>query len=67
MAVVLPGERHISIAEVKQSVVGDCHPMGVSAQVLQDLLGSTKWWLGVHHPLGVRRRSQIFFKGDAIA
>jgi hypothetical protein len=67
MAIVLPGKRHLPIAKVEQAVIGDCHPMRVSAKVLQDLLGAAKWWFGVNNPFGVLGRCQVFCKGDSIA
>jgi hypothetical protein len=32
-------------------MVGDGHPMGVAAQVLEDILGAAKGWFAVDHPV----------------
>ena len=67
VAVVLPGERDSSVAELAQAVVGDRYPMGVTTKIFQHLFGATERRLGVDHPRGTRRRRQMFGKGNAIA
>ena len=37
--VVLVAEGHLAILQGDEPVVGDCHPMRVAGQVLQDVLG----------------------------
>jgi hypothetical protein len=40
--IVLVAESDLSVFYIEQPVVGDGHPMGVAAQVIQNPLGTTK-------------------------
>src|ERR1700680_575065 len=51
--IVLPAEAHMTVLKRNQALVGDCYAMGITRQVLQDLLRSTKGWFGVNHPLAL--------------
>src|SRR4249920_4246995 len=50
MGVVLPAESHIAVDEVDQPVVGDCHPMRVAGQIVENVLWSPEGWLGIDDP-----------------
>ena len=50
MGVVLPAEGHIAVDEVDQPVVGDCHPMRVAGQIVENVLRSAEGWLGIDDP-----------------
>src|ERR1700680_2545530 len=52
--IVLPAEAHMTVLKRNQALVGDCYAMGITRQVLQDLLRSTKGWFGVNHRLARR-------------
>ena len=51
--IVLPAKAHVTILKRNQALVGDRHAMDITRQVLQDLVRSTKGWLGVNHPLAL--------------
>jgi hypothetical protein len=51
MGVVLPAEAHLVVIDREQSMVGDRDAMGVTCQVLQNVLGPAKRGLGLHDPL----------------
>jgi len=40
-------------------MIGNGHAMGVAAQVVEDLFGTSEGPLGVHHPLDAAKRRQI--------
>ncbi len=63
VAVILPAKADFAINEVDQSIVGDGNPMRVATEILEDVLGSAKWWLGEYHPLSLPHRSQILGEG----
>ncbi len=43
--------RDAAILHRHQAPVGNGNPVGVAGQILEDLLGSAKWTLGMDHPL----------------
>ena len=59
VTVVLPAETDLTLRKVDQTIVGDGHPMRVTSEILEDVLGATQWWLGVNDPVGFPYRSQI--------
>jgi len=50
-SIIPPTERNLSVLELEDSVIADGYPVGVSAQVLQDPLGSIKGRLAIDDPL----------------
>ena len=59
MPIIFPVKSHLAILDVEQSVVGDGHAMGIAAQVVEDLFGTTERPFGIRHPLGFAKRRQI--------
>ena len=53
LAIVLPAKAHLVVLQRYQAPVRDRHAMGITRQVLQDLVRSAKWWFGVNHPLAL--------------
>ncbi len=53
LRIVLPAKAHVTVLMRNQALVGDRHAMGITRQVLQDLVRSTKGWFGVNHPLAL--------------
>ncbi len=51
MTIVAPLEGHRCVVDVEETMIGDGHPMGISAKVIEHLLRSGKRRLGVDHPL----------------
>ena len=57
LAIVLPAEGDMIVVEGDEPAVGDRDPMGVAAEIGQDLCGSAKRPLGVSVPGSARRRA----------
>jgi hypothetical protein len=53
-AVILPSESHGVGIGTDEAVVGDRHPMGVSAEIGQHGLGATEGRFGIDHPSVLR-------------
>jgi hypothetical protein len=51
VAIVLPAKLNLPVVHSEQPVVRDGNPMGVSCDVLEDLLRSAERWLGVDLPI----------------
>ena len=51
MGRISPAESDAAILHRHQAPVGNGNPVGVAGQILEDLLGSAKWTLGMDHPL----------------
>jgi hypothetical protein len=67
VAVVFPAERDLVILESQQALIGYGYTMGIASQVLDDLLGSAKRRLGVHHPLALAQGTQVAGQSGRIA
>ena len=65
--VVLPEKGDAAVAETHQAVVGDRHAMGVAGEIVEHVMGAAEGWLGIHHPLGLRGRSEIGGEGVGVA
>jgi len=63
VAVILPVKTDLAIDAIDQTLIGNSHPMRITAQILKDLLRAAKRWLGVNHPVDLSYRSQIAGKG----
>ncbi len=51
MRVVFPAERDMGVSEIDEPVVGDCDPMRVPRQILQNVFGTTEGTLRIYHPV----------------
>jgi hypothetical protein len=49
---VPPTEGDTAFCQRDQSVVGNRHPVGVTAQIAQRVFGSAEGSLGIHDPIG---------------
>ena len=56
MFIVLVGEGYVTVFPVLQPVIGDGHPMGVTTQIIEDLVRATEWRLGVDDPVTIPQR-----------
>ena len=61
--VILPTERHPTILQGDQSLVGYGDAVGVTGKVLQNLLGAAEWRLRVDHPLRAVARGEQSLEG----
>jgi len=55
---ITPAERDLAIDQRNQAVIGDSHPVGVAAEILQHVIGASERPLGVDHPVATEQRSQ---------
>ena len=51
MRVILPAEGDFAIDETDEAMIGNRHPMGVTRQVMQDMLGPAEWAFGIDDPV----------------
>ena len=51
MSVIAPTERDGCVVGADQAAVGDGDAVGVAAEIGQDMLGRTEWWLGKDDPV----------------
>ena len=47
---ITPAKSDLAIGKGDQAMVGDGHPMGIAAQILEHACGATEGTLQVHHP-----------------
>ena len=51
VGIVFPAECDLAVLKGEQAMVGDSDAMGVTGQVVEDILGSAEGWLGVNDPI----------------
>ena len=72
MSRIAPTKGDLAVGQRDQSMVGDGHAMGVTAEILEHIVGTAEGWFGVDDPvfseqwsepgsedLGLREQSQI--------
>ena len=62
-AVVLPAEGHRISVPTDQAMVGDRHPMRVSAEIGQHGLRPAEGWLGIHNPVSFAQWREMGCEG----
>ena len=63
MGIVLPAEGHLGRSDREQAMVGNGDAMGVAREIMQDVFGSTKGWLGVDDPVLLKQGTQERLEG----
>jgi hypothetical protein len=63
VAIVLPAKGDRIVVDSGQAGVGDCHAMGISAEIIEHSLRAAKGWLRVDHPVDFPRHPKKFGKG----
>jgi hypothetical protein len=58
IGIILPPESDLRFANGDNPMVGDGHAMGITSQVLQDVVRPAKRWFGIHDPILLKQRSQ---------
>jgi hypothetical protein len=51
VSIVSPAERHTIVLKGHEAMVGDGHAMGVTAQILEHMLGASEGWFAINHPV----------------
>ena len=65
-AIVLVAEAHAAVVEAAQALVADGDPVGVTAEVVEDLLGTGEGSLRVDHPFGLAGRSEVLGEAPGV-
>jgi len=55
---VPPAKGDLAVGQRDQSMVGDGDAVGVTAEILEHILGAPEGWFGVDHPVFAKQRSQ---------
>ena len=55
---VTPAKGDLVVGQRNQAMVRDGHAVGIAAEILQDVLGSTEGWFGVDDPVFAEERTQ---------
>lgn len=66
LAVILPREGDMIVVEGDEAAVGDRDPMGIAAEISQDLGGPAERLLGVDDPIDAPRRSDAGGEGRGL-
>ena len=66
MSVIAPTERDGCVVGADQAAVGDGDAVGVAAEIGQDMLGRTEWWLGKDDPVLATKLTDQCCKGVGI-
>jgi hypothetical protein len=56
--IVFPTERHSPISDIDDPMVGNGHAIRIAGQILENVLRSSEWPLGVNHPILTKQRSK---------
>ena len=67
LSIVAPSEGDVAVGDVGDAVVGDGDSVGIAAEVVEGLLGSTEGRLGVDDPLGVSGSLEVSLEALGLA
>jgi hypothetical protein len=59
LAIILVAECDLALSDVQEPMIGNGHAVGITADVVQDLLGTGERPLGVNHPFDLAGGSQV--------
>ena len=62
MRIVFPAKRYPIILEGNESMVGNGDAMGVTSEIVQNMLRAAEWRLGIHHPVLAEELSEKLAK-----
>src|SRR5271168_945368 len=63
MAIILPAEGDRLLGDLDDPGVCDGDPMGIAAEIGEELGGATEGRLGIDHPLDLAQRAAFFSEG----
>lgn len=66
-SIVFPLETHLVVLDSKQAMVGDGHTVGISAHIVEDLLGAGEWSLGIDYPLPLFQVRAMLGEGGGVS
>jgi hypothetical protein len=66
IGIVPPAEGDLAVLDFKDTVITDGYSMGISAQVLEDSLGTVKRWLTIDNPFFVIELPSEDLKGSGV-
>ena len=55
---VSPAEGNLAVLLADQTVIGDGHPVGVAAEITENMLRATKGWFAVNHPVVAKQGAE---------
>jgi len=58
VGIILPQEGNLVVLEGQETVVGDGHPMGVTREITEHMMGTAEGWLGINDPVLTERGAQ---------
>src|SRR5216683_2732560 len=56
--IVLPAKSDLGVGDREQAMVGDGDPVGITGQIVKDMLGSAEGRLGIDDPLLLEQSTQ---------
>jgi hypothetical protein len=66
IGVVPPAEGDITILDLEDTIIADSNPVGISAKVLKDTLGTIKGWFAIDNPFFMIELPSEDLKGSGI-
>lgn len=66
VGIISPEERDIAVLDIKDSVIADRDPVGISAEILKDTLRAIEGWFAIDHPLLMVKMSLEGFEGSGL-
>ena len=66
ICIISPEERDIAALDIKDSVIADSDPVGISAEVLKDAVGAIEGWFAIDDPLLMVKMSPEGFEGSGL-
>lgn len=66
ICIISPEERDIAALDIKDSVIADSDPVGISAEVLKDAVCAIEGWFAIDNPLLMVKMSPEGFEGSGL-
>jgi hypothetical protein len=51
VGIIPPPEKDFAVLDIKDAVIADGDPVGISAKILENTFGTAKWWFAIDDPL----------------
>jgi hypothetical protein len=67
VAVILPGKGYLFAVHGQQTSLGDGDPMGVTAEIINEVLGTSKRRLGINDPFLLVQRGEVMSESFGVA